>query len=87
MTKQEIFEKVAEFLRRQLEMKSNYEIKMENDLVNDLGVDSLDKIELWLAGEEITGLTIPEEDLEEVVTVKDVVEYLYERMERTQKSN
>ena len=43
---------------------------------DDLGADSLDLFELVMAFEEEFGVEIPSEDLEKIVTVGDVVEYV-----------
>ena len=42
----------------------------------DLGADSLDLFELTMALEDEYGIEIPSEDLEKIVTVGDVVEYV-----------
>ena len=43
---------------------------------DDLGADSLDLFELTMALEDECGIEIPSEDLEKIVTVGDVVEYV-----------
>ena len=43
---------------------------------DDLGADSLDLFELTMALEDEDGIEIPSEDLEKIVTVGDVVEYV-----------
>lgn len=43
---------------------------------DDLGADSLDLFELTMALEDEYGIEIPPEDLEKIVTVGDVVEYV-----------
>ena len=43
---------------------------------DDLGADSLDLFELTMALEVEYGIEIPSEDLEKIVTVGDVVEYV-----------
>ena len=43
---------------------------------DDLGADSLDLFELTMALEDEYGFEIPSEDLEKIVTVGDVVEYV-----------
>ncbi len=43
------------------------------DLFNDLGLDSLDTVELTLALEEQYGIEIPDSDLEGVATVNDAI--------------
>lgn len=42
-------------------------------LKDDLDIDSLDLVEVALALEEALGLTLPEEDMDEVTTVGDIV--------------
>ena len=43
---------------------------------DDLGAHSLDHFELTMALEDEYGIEIPSEDLEKIVTVGDVVEYV-----------
>ena len=45
-------------------------------MVEDLGADSLDVVELTMALEEVFEITIPDEQAEELVTVDDVRRYL-----------
>jgi len=44
--------------------------------VEDMGADSLDTVELVMALEEEYGVDIPDEDVEKVTTVKDVIAYI-----------
>ena len=44
--------------------------------VDDLGADSLDRVELVMALEETFGVEIPDEDAEKIATVKDAVTYI-----------
>ena len=48
----------------------------ESSFKEDLGADSLDLFELTMALEDEYGIEIPSEDLEKIVTVGDVVEYV-----------
>jgi len=48
----------------------------EADLASDVGLDSLDVVELTLALEERYGIEIPDEDLENVATVRDAIELI-----------
>ena len=43
---------------------------------DDLGADSLDLFELVMAFEEEFGVNIPAEELEKMVTVQDVMDYI-----------
>ena len=51
-------------------------IGLETSFKDDLGADSLDLFELIMALEEEYGLEIPAEELTDLETVGDVVEYL-----------
>jgi len=42
----------------------------------DLGADSLDRVELIMAFEETFNLEIPEQDAEKISTVKEAVDYI-----------
>ena len=70
-----VFEKVAQILAEQLDVDVD-EIKLTTDMVDDLGADSLDLFELVMALEEEYAIEIPAEELTELETVGDVVEYL-----------
>jgi acyl carrier protein len=51
-------------------------VKPEACFVEDLGADSLDRVELVMALEEAFGVEIPDADAEKIVTVQDAVEYV-----------
>ncbi|MFQ5913047.1 MAG: acyl carrier protein [Nitrospinota bacterium] len=51
----------------------------EASFIEDLGADSLDTVELVMALEEEFSVDIPDEDVEKVTTVKDVIAYVEER--------
>lgn len=67
-----MFEEIAEILAEQLGISKD-KIKLESDIVKDLGADSLDVVELLMTLEDNTGKTIPEDRVTEVKTVEDVV--------------
>ncbi len=48
----------------------------EASFIEDLGADSLDTVELVMALEEAYGVDIPDEDVEKVTTVKDIIAYV-----------
>ena len=52
------------------------QITENSSFKEDLGADSLDLFELTMALEDEYGIEIPSEDLEKIVTVEDVVEYV-----------
>jgi len=52
------------------------EVKLEVSFVDDLGADSLDTVELVMAFEEEFELEIPDEEAENIATVKNAVDYI-----------
>jgi acyl carrier protein len=70
-----MFEKMVEMIQEQLNVQDT-EITMETSFKDDLGADSLDLFELVMALEEEYDVEIPSEDLENVATVGDIVNYL-----------
>jgi len=68
---QEIFAVIKEHLEgRGIE---GDDITMEADLAGDIGLDSLDTVELTLALEQHYEIEIPDSELEDLATVKDAV--------------
>lgn len=52
------------------------EVTREANFTNDLGADSLDKVELVMEFEKEFNIAIPDEKAEEIVTVGDAISYL-----------
>lgn len=52
------------------------EINHEASISDDLAATSIDKVELILTIEHEFGGSIPEEDIEKIVTVGDVIDYV-----------
>ena len=53
---------------------------IDSNIGDDLGVDSLDLLSLFMALEDEFGGTIPEEEAERLSTLRDVAIYVQERM-------
>ncbi len=70
-----MLEKVKGIIAEQLNI-SESEISPESNFKDDLGADSLDLFELVMSLEEEYGIEIPSEDLEKILVVNDVIEYL-----------
>jgi len=68
-------EKVRRIIVDQLGIEAS-EVTAKASFVDDLGADSLDRVELVMALEEAFGLEIPEADAETIVTVQDAVDYI-----------
>jgi acyl carrier protein len=52
------------------------DITAASSFVDDLGADSLDRVELVMALEETFGIEIPDEAAEKISTVQDAVDYI-----------
>ena len=62
---------VAEALNVEIET-----LKEDTSFIEDLGADSLDLFELVMSLEDECSVTIPSEELEKILTVQDVVDYI-----------
>lgn len=69
------FEKVKGMLVEKLGISED-KITLESEIVKDLGADSLDLVEMLLSMEENFGITISDEQTENIKTVKDIVDII-----------
>jgi len=58
------------------------EVTNEASFTNDLGVDSIDAIELIMEFEKEFGISIPDDQAEKIVTVGDAVSYVEEQQKK-----
>ncbi|MCR1840732.1 acyl carrier protein [Murimonas intestini] len=70
-----MFEKMKDIIAEQLNCEKET-ITLETNFKDDLGADSLDLFELVMALEDEYSVEIPSEDLENLTTVKAVMDYL-----------
>ena len=70
-----MFDKMKDIIAEQLNCDAD-SIGMDTSFKDDLGADSLDLFELVMALEEEYGIEIPAEELTDIETVGDVVDYL-----------
>lgn len=70
-----MFEKVRELVAAQLGIDEAV-IKPESNFKEDLKADSLDLFELVMSLEDECSVTILSEELEKILTVQDVVDYI-----------
>ncbi|WQZ85455.1 acyl carrier protein [Helicobacter pylori] len=66
-------------MAEQLEIDAS-QVTPEAKFVKDLGVDSLDIVELIMALEERFGIEIPDEQAEKIVNVGDVMRYIEKQL-------
>ena len=69
------FEKIREMLSKQMDIPEE-SITMESRLIEDLKADSLDVVELIMDLEQQYGIEIPDDDLPNIHTVGDIVNYI-----------
>ena len=69
------FDKVRDALAKQFEMDPE-SITLNTNLIDDLGADSLDVVELIMSLEDEFGLNISDEDAAQLYTVGRIVDYL-----------
>ena len=70
-----VFEKIQEVLAAQFEIDPS-KITRETDVMNDLGADSLDLVELIMTLEDEYGITVTDESVYEHKTVGDIAEFI-----------
>lgn len=68
-------EKVTDIIVEQLGVNAD-QVKPEAKLVEDLGADSLDAVELVMAIEEEFNLEVPDEEAEKLQSVGDILSYI-----------
>lgn len=68
-------EKVTEIIVEQLGVSAD-QVKPESKMIEDLGADSLDAVELVMAVEEEFGIEIPDEEAEKLASVGDIISHV-----------
>ncbi|MBR2088523.1 MAG: acyl carrier protein [Oscillospiraceae bacterium] len=74
------FETIAQIVAEQFDMEAD-ELTEETDIIDDLGCSSLDAVELIVAIESATDVRIPDEAVDSIRTIGDIVAYLSEHAE------
>lgn len=72
-----MFEKLKDMLVNDLAVKEE-DIKLEAELINDLGINSLELADLILLCEERFSIEVKDDDIHKFITVGDVVAFLEE---------
>jgi acyl carrier protein len=82
MEKQEVFLKVSDMIREVLMAKS-LKIEMDNNLADDLGMDSMAAVEFVNAVEDDFKIAINETEMQSIKTVNDAVTMILEKTNHT----
>lgn len=70
-----VLEKIKVILAEQFDVEED-SLKNETDLQDDLGADSLDVVDLLMSIEDEFEIEIPDEEIENIRTVGDLVSYI-----------
>ncbi|HIS58262.1 MAG TPA: acyl carrier protein [Candidatus Limadaptatus stercoravium] len=71
----DIFEKLKAIAVNQIGIDEE-KVTPESDIIKDLGLDSLDIVDMLMSVEETFGVTIDDGDVAEMKTVADVVKFI-----------
>ena len=75
----DIFEQVKKILCDQLDLEEE-QVNEDSEVIDDLGADSLDIVDLVMTLEGEFDTEIPDEDIENLKTVGDIVKYIEDRV-------
>ena len=70
-----IFETIRKIISEQLGLDEKI-ISLDSNLTTDLDADSLDAVEIIMAIEDEFSIEIPDDGIEDLVTIHDLVEYI-----------
>jgi len=70
-----MFDKVAAMLAEQLSIPQS-KITLNSNIIDDLGADSLDVVELLMQLEDETGKSIPDDEVSKIKTVGELVDVI-----------
>ena len=73
-----VFDKVKELISEQLDVKAD-DITEASNIQDDLGADSLDVVDLVMALEDEFDVEIPEDQVENIMTVGDIVKFIEDK--------
>lgn len=80
MDREEILTRVKKVIVEELNRKDE-EIKLESSFTEDFGADSLDVVQLVMGFEDEFDIEIPDEEVENIKTVGDAVNYISQKVE------
>lgn len=73
-----VFDKIKELIAEQLDVKAD-DITEASNIQDDLGADSLDVVDLVMALEDEFDVEIPEDQVENIKTVGDIVKFIEDK--------
>ncbi|BAQ23286.1 acyl carrier protein [Streptococcus troglodytae] len=82
MTNEKIFDRISNLIKEQLH-NEKIEVTMKTNIQEDLGIDSIALMEFIITLEDEFNLNIPDEDVEDIQTMGELVDYLSRRLKRS----
>jgi acyl carrier protein len=82
VTREEVFDRIRSTMHELFEVDPAT-ITLDTKLMDDLGLDSIDAIDLAARLEEVTQKRLTEENLRKLRTVRDVVELIHAMLEQS----
>lgn len=75
-----VFEKLRAIICQQLEIREE-EVTVDSNMVDDFDADSLDLVDIVMSIEDEFGVEVPEDSIEEMKYVGDVVKFIEDNMQ------
>ena len=75
-----VFDKVKKIIVDQLDVEED-KVTEAASITDDLGADSLDVVDLVMSFEEEFDIEIPDDQVEKIKTVGDIVKFIEEKVE------
>ena len=75
-----VYEKLKELILSQFGIDED-QLTPDTDIVDDLGADSLDVMEMLMALEEEYGILVVDDDVSELRTISEIVEFVESKIE------
>ena len=70
-----IFETIQDIISKQMGIEKSA-ILPESNLLTDLDADSIEAVEIIMSIEDEFGVEIPEDSIENIVTVQDLIDFI-----------
>jgi acyl carrier protein len=82
LSRTEVYEQIKHVLVSEFKLQPE-QLDLRVHLVDDLGLDSIDRIDMVIALEEKTGQSLEEHEFASIHTIGDVVDAVYRKLQPT----
>lgn len=83
MTRDEIYEEIVQILTDSFELERD-EIQPESTLYDQLGLDSIDAVDIFVQLRDVTGRRPDPQEAKQVSTVAELVDFVLRELERAE---